>query len=117
VESIARTAAVARAIYEGESAELSLLMNASAFSPELRKLQLEFEQIRLDLQRDRIEQLFKQARARKGLEQQSARHVLWMLTSRDVYRMLVHESGWSPDRYQSWLSDTLVRLFTREAPA
>jgi AcrR family transcriptional regulator len=117
VEAIARTAEVARAIYEGESAELSLLMSASAFSPELRKLQLEFEQIRLDLQRDRIEKLFKHSGARKGLDQESARHVLWMLTSRDVYRMLVHESGWSPDRYQSWLSDTLLRVLTRRPPA
>ncbi len=97
VQSIALSAAIARAIYEGESAELSLLMNASAFSPELRKLQLEFEQIRLDLQRDRVEQLFEHARARKGLDREHARHVLWMLTSRDVYRMLVHESGWSAD--------------------
>jgi AcrR family transcriptional regulator len=117
VEAIARTAEVARAIYEGESAEISLLMSASAFSPELRKLQLEFEQLRLDLQRDRIEKLFKHAGARKGLDQESARHVLWMLTSRDVYRMLVHESGWSPDRYQSWLSDTLLRVLTRRPPA
>jgi AcrR family transcriptional regulator len=114
VQAIARSAEVARAIYEGESAELSLLMNASAFSPELRKLQLEFEQIRLDLQRERVEQLFKHAKARRGLDRQGARHVLWMLTSRDVYRMLVHESGWSPERYQSWLSQTLVRLLTSE---
>ena len=117
VQSIALSAEIARAIYEGESAELSLLMNASAFSPELRKLQLEFEQIRLDLQRERIEQLFKHAKARKGLDRESARHVLWMLTSRDVYRMLVHESGWSPDRYQSWLSDALVRVLARETSA
>ncbi len=112
VESIALSAAIARAIYEGESADLSLLMNASAFSPELQKLQLEFEQIRLDLKRDRVEQLFKHARARKGLDRESARHILWMLSSRDVYRMLVHESGWSADRYEAWLSDTLVRLLT-----
>jgi hypothetical protein len=38
----------------------------------------------------------------------TARSILWMYTSRDVYRMLVHESGWTPDRYQQWLSDTLV---------
>jgi hypothetical protein len=31
-----------------------------------------------------------------------------MYTSRDVYRMLVHEGGWSPDRYQEWLSRTLL---------
>jgi AcrR family transcriptional regulator len=113
VEAIALSASIARAIYEGESAELSLLLTASAFSPELRKLQLEFEQVRLDLQRDRIEKLYKGGLARTGLDQPSARHVLWMFTSRDVYRMLVHESGWSADRYQAWLADTLVRLLTR----
>ena len=37
-----------------------------------------------------------------------ARRILWMYTSRDVYRMLVHESGWSPDRYQEWLARTLL---------
>ena len=31
-----------------------------------------------------------------------------MYTSRDVYRMLVQEGGWAPDRYQQWLSGTLV---------
>jgi hypothetical protein len=31
-----------------------------------------------------------------------------MYTSRDVYRMLVHAGGWTPDRYESWLSETLV---------
>lgn len=116
VDAIARTAQVARAVYEGESAELSLLMSAAAFSPELRKLQLEFEQLRLDLQRDRIERLFEHGSAKPGLDRASARHVLWMLTSREVYRMLVHESGWSSERYQAWLSETLVRLLTREAP-
>lgn len=116
VDAIARTAQVARAVYEGESAELSLLMNAAAFSPELRKLQLEFEQLRLDLQRDRVERLFEHGSAKPGLDRASARHVLWMLTSRDVYRMLVRERGWSSDRYQAWLSETLVRLLTRETP-
>jgi AcrR family transcriptional regulator len=37
-----------------------------------------------------------------------ARRILWMYTSRDVYRMLVIEGGWTPDRYQEWLSRTLV---------
>src|SRR6185295_16618221 len=37
VQRVAMTAQVARAIYEGESAELSLLLKSAAFSPELRK--------------------------------------------------------------------------------
>ena len=86
-------------------------MNASALSPELRKLQLEFEQTGSICSASASSSL----QARQGqdvLDREHARHVLWMLTSRDVYRMLVHESGWSADRYQPWLADTLVRLLT-----
>ena len=112
VQQIALTAHVARAIYEGESAELSLLMKASAFSPELRKTQQRFEKIRREMQAPRIEALFKQRRARKGLDKETAASVLWMYTGRDVYHKLVHECGWSPDKYQAWLRETLLMSLT-----
>jgi hypothetical protein len=37
-----------------------------------------------------------------------ARRLLWMYTSRDVYRMLVQDAGFTPDEYEAWLSQTLV---------
>lgn len=116
VEQIALTARVARAIYEGESAELSLLMKASAFSPELRKTQQAFEALRRDMQRERIDALFKAGRARPGLDKDTAAGVLWMFTGRDVYHKLVHESGWSPDKFQHWLEQTLLECLTDAAP-
>ncbi len=108
VRLVMLSAHVARAIYEGESAELGLMRGASAFSPALRKLEQEFEKIRFEMQEERIRLLFAQSRQRSGLELDDARRILWMYTSRDVYRMMVHEGGWTPDRYQQWLSDTLV---------
>ena len=66
VRRLALSAHVARAIYEGESAELSLLMKSSAFSPELRKTQQSFETLRRDMQRERIDALFAARRARMG---------------------------------------------------
>ena len=108
VRLIALTAGVSRAVYEGESAELGLLRGATAFSPALRKLEQEFESTRLAMQEERVRRLFAESRQREGLELEEARRVLWMYTSRDVYRMLVHESGWSPDRYEEWLTATLV---------
>ena len=113
VERIGLTAHVARAIYDGESAELSLLMKASAFSPELRKTHRRFDQLRRDMQRDRIDALFKAGRARRGLDKETAASIMWMLTSRDVYHNLVHESGWSPDKFQAWLERTLIEGLTR----
>ena len=46
-------------------------------------------------------------RLRRGLNHRTARDIFWMLTGRDVYRMLVRERGWSPQQYQEWLADTL----------
>ena len=112
VERIALTAQIARAIYEGESAELSVLIKASAFSPELRKTQQAFEDLRRDMQRDRIDALFKAGRVRKGLDRDTASTILWMLTGRDVYHKLVHESGWSPDKFEKWLEQTLLASLT-----
>jgi AcrR family transcriptional regulator len=108
VQLIALTANVARAIYENESAELGLMRGASAFSPALRKLEQELEKIRFDMQEERVKLLFASCKSKPGLDYASARRILWMYTSRDIYRMLVHESGWTPDQYQAWLSETLV---------
>lgn len=108
VRLIALSAHIARAIYEGESVELGLIRGSSAFSPALRKLEQEFEKIRLDMQEERVRRLFEQGRQKRGLSFDDARRILWMYTSRDIYRMLVNESGWSPDRYQEWLSRTLL---------
>ncbi|HJS06217.1 MAG TPA: helix-turn-helix domain-containing protein [Pirellulales bacterium] len=108
VKLIGLTAQVARAIYEGESTELGLLRGASAFSPALRKLEQEFERLRFEMQEERVRLLFEQAKQKQGLPFDEARRLLWMYTSREVYRMLVQEGGWTPDRYQRWLADTLV---------
>jgi AcrR family transcriptional regulator len=108
VQQIAMTAAIARAIYERESAELGLIRGASAFSPALRKLEQTFEEARFSLQEERIKRLYAAAKAPKGLPIATARRLLWMYTGRDIYRMLVLESGWTPDQYEAWLSQTLV---------
>jgi AcrR family transcriptional regulator len=110
---VALTARVARAIYESESAELGLVRGASAFSPALRRIEAEFEKLRFDMQADRIKRLFAQSKAKQGLDLPRARRIMWMYTSRDVYRMLVEDGGWTPDQYQDWLSTTLQEALVR----
>ena len=108
VKLIAMTPRVSRAIYESEASNLGLIRHVSGFSPALRKMEQEFERIRYDAQEARVRLLFKARKARRGLTEPEARRILWMYTSRDVYRMLVTESGWTPDRYEAWLSTTLL---------
>ena len=89
-----------------------MLFQASVFSRELHKTQQAFESMRREMQRDRIDALFRSGRARKGLDRASASSILWLLTGRDVYHKLVHESGWSPDKFENWLRQTLLDSLT-----
>jgi AcrR family transcriptional regulator len=112
---IGLSASVARAIYEGESSELGLLRGAASFSPALRKVEAQLETVRYEMQHDRIDRLFAQGKSRAGLDVEQARRILWTLTSREVYRLLVGEGGWTADAYQDWLSRTLVEALVDPA--
>lgn len=114
IRLVAMTAKIARAIYESETAELGLLRGISAFSPSLRKLENEFENIRFEMQEERLKTLSDSGKLMKTLTLAEARRVMWMYTSRDVYRMLVQVGGWTPDRYEQWLSDTLVNALVKK---
>ena len=108
VTLIERTAEVARAIYEAESRELGDVRAMAGFSPALRAIEAEFEELRLELQAARIDALFAAGRARRDLTRDQARRVLWLYTARDVWRKLTVESGWSGEEYEGWLRRTLV---------
>ena len=108
VAQIRMTASVARAIYEGEAVELGLLRGASSFSVALRKMEHELEKKRFALQEARVTKLYAAKKGNETLSIEKARVLLWMYTSRDVYRLLVQEGGFSPDDYEQWLAGTLV---------
>jgi AcrR family transcriptional regulator len=108
VEAIAKTSHVARVIYESESSDLGLLRDASGFSPALRKIEAEFERTRFEMQEDRLRRLFDAGKAKRHISFDEARRILWMYTSREVYRMLVIEGKWTSERYEEWLAQTLI---------
>ena len=117
VQLVARTARVARAIYESEQEDLGLLREMSGFSPLLSDVERQFEQMRYELQKDRIERLFSDRQERRGLGLDEARRIMWALTSRDLYRMMVVEGGWAPQRYEDWLAQTLVASLVEPSAA
>ena len=108
VKLIVLTSRVARAIYESERKDLGLLRQISGFSPLLRQVEQQFEDLRFQMQRERIELLFEAGKSLRGLGLDEARRMMWTLTSRDIFRMLVIEGGWRPARYQQWLAEMLL---------
>jgi AcrR family transcriptional regulator len=102
-------ARIARQIHDAQSATFDLLRGAGVVAPELAKLEQQRECLRYERQERMIISLQEARRLRSDLDYTSARDIFWMLTSRDIYRMLVLERGWASQKYQNWLADTLVR--------
>jgi hypothetical protein len=118
-ESRLRFAArIARQIHDTQSATFDLLRGAGVVAPELAKLEQQRECVRYERQGKMINLLRDVGRLRPDLGHRTARDIFWMFTGRDVYRMLVRERGWSPQKYEEWLADTLVRsLLTPGSPS
>jgi AcrR family transcriptional regulator len=108
-------APIARQIHDAQSAAFDLLRGSGVVAPELAKLEQQREDLRYERQERMILSLRDARRLRPDLTMKTARDIFWMLTGRDVYRMLVRERCWSSEKYQDWLADTLVRsLLTAE---
>lgn len=103
-----RAAAVSRQIRGTQSALFDLMRGAGVVAPELAKLEQEREDLRYEKEEGMITFLRDAGALRPGLSHKTARDIFWMLTGGDVYRMLVRERGWSPQKYQNWLAETLV---------
>jgi AcrR family transcriptional regulator len=105
-----RAAAVARQIRSAQSAAFGLMRGAGVVAPELAKLERQRERLRYEREESVITSLQDSGKLRPDLNYQKPRDIFWMLTGGDVYRMLVGERGWTPEQYEGWLADTLVKL-------
>ncbi|PYX40641.1 MAG: TetR/AcrR family transcriptional regulator [Acidobacteria bacterium] len=108
-------ARIARQIHETQDATFDLLRGAGVVAPALAQLEQRRECVRYDRQESTAIVLRDSGRLR--LDYQSARDLFWMFTSRDIFRMLVRERGWSPQQYETWLANTLVQTLMKPKPS
>jgi hypothetical protein len=101
-------ARIARQIYDSERSEFDLLRKAGVVIQELAAIEHEKECGRYEAQSPTITLLVQSGKLAPGRDEKEARDILWTLTGRDIYRMLVIERKWSSDRYEKWLSDAII---------
>lgn len=75
---------------------------------EVRALWENSERLRVDGYRKVIDALARKGPFREGLDADSALDVLLALLSPDLYLFLARDRGWSPDRWERWITTTLV---------
>jgi AcrR family transcriptional regulator len=108
------TAKLARQIYDAERGLIDMLRGASVLSSELKELEQEREKRRYERQGEYVKKLMHEKAVAKGLNLSEARDILWTLTGRDMYRMLVVERKWTSDEYEKWLAQLLIKTLLNE---
>jgi TetR/AcrR family transcriptional regulator, regulator of cefoperazone and chloramphenicol sensitivity len=109
LERLNNAARIARRIYQAEIPIEDLLRGAGMLAPELAAVEEEGNCQRYDIQTSIIDALLEAKMLRPPLDREAARGILWSLTSRDLFRMLVRERKWPPIQYETWLQETLAR--------
>ncbi len=95
--------------YENAREEFELLRGVGAVDPELEELARQVGARRRDNEAKLISYLRQSGALRDGLDAGEATDVLWALTSYDLYRNFVIESGWSREHYEAWLAEVLTQ--------
>jgi AcrR family transcriptional regulator len=115
-ERLRLVATIARRVYDAERSELELLRGAGTVSPDLAELDREHERRRLDAQAPTVAYLAQAGCLRSDLDAATAGDIIWTMTGREIYRMLVLDRGWTSEQYETWLGQMLSSALLAPAP-
>ena len=109
---LAGFAGVTTAINQRTNDVYRVLASAAGSDPAAAELLDEIRQQR-DQGQGQIARSLARAHALKpGLRERDAADLIHALMSPEVYRLLVGDRGWTPERYQQWLATTLTQQLT-----
>jgi TetR/AcrR family transcriptional regulator, regulator of autoinduction and epiphytic fitness len=109
---LAGLAGVTTAINQRTNDVYLVLMSAAGSDPAAADLLREIRQQR-DRGQGHIARSLSRAHALKpGVRERDAADLIHALMSPEVYRLLVGDRGWTPERYKQWLATTLTQQLT-----
>jgi AcrR family transcriptional regulator len=107
-KKLAAFVAVAADVNARTSAIYRILVSAAASDLDAASLLDELTQQRQEGQGSIARSLARAGALRPKLRERDAGDIIHALVSPELYGLLVADRGWAPERYQQWLTDTLV---------
>src|SRR5215213_5056130 len=113
---LARLTHLSRGILERTALAHRILRNSGTADPALAEFVARDRRRRHRHQTAYIAMLFGNGPLREGMSATEAAAIYGALANPDTYAELTSHRGWSPDRYENWLSDTLTQLLLPHPP-
>lgn len=104
-----RLAAIGTTGLRGQADLFDVLYQAAPSEPELAELDRQGSLGRWQDIRQVAQALADLGALRPGLTPDAAADTIWALASPQVYLLLVRRRGWSPEQWEQWLGDLLIR--------
>ena len=101
-------ASICRDINSRSAAVYRILVSAAGSDREAAALLADYSQERQEGQGQIARSLARAGKLRPKLKERDAADIIHALMSPEVYRLLVCDRGWQPERYEQWLRDTLI---------
>jgi AcrR family transcriptional regulator len=110
---LAGFAGVTAAINQRSSDVYRVLASAAGSDPAAAELLAQIQQQRDQGQGQIARALARNRALRPGLREGDAADLIHALMSPEIYRLLVIDRGWTPEKYQQWLATTLTQQLLR----
>jgi AcrR family transcriptional regulator len=110
-EQLRLLAAFSRGLLERTDGAHRILRSAAAVEGAAAELQQRDNLRRVEGQRVYIEMLLANGPLREGLSADEAADTYSALASPETFAFLTGDRGWTPDRFERWLAETLARSF------
>lgn len=115
LESQLRLAAsILRRLNERSWLVVEIVRTHAGSDAELKALGDEWQRRHLDAVTRGVEAVARAGQLRPGLATDEAIDVLYVIGGTELYRALVRERGWTPERYEAWLMDFWSRHLLAE---
>jgi AcrR family transcriptional regulator len=105
---LAGFAGISRGIMSRAEPVYRILVSAAGSDPDAAALLAEQTRQRDQGQAQIARSLARAGALRRGLRERDAADIIHTLMSPEVYRLLVGDRGWPPEKYEQWLKDTLI---------
>jgi AcrR family transcriptional regulator len=99
-----------REIMERMSPLFEIMRTAAKTDPDIMALLQRLLEERLRGMRQFVDWLAANGSLRQSIRPADTAETVWALTSAEIHRLLTDDRGWSGERYEEWLSDTLTTL-------
>ena len=110
-------AGICREINSRSATVYPILVSAAGSDPEAAALLAQYTHKRQEGQGQIARSLARAGGLRPPLKERDAADIIHALMSPEVYRLLVCDRGWHPDRYEQWLTGTLIDQLLPPSPA